>query len=323
MGVIIPAIPYKSQYDPDAEEFRNDCGPAALAMILRGYGVNISTDAVYRATGTRAHRYVGIGQLMRVAEAHGVLFDFFYGWSLEQLMAVVSAGHPAIATVHYGAWSRIDPGVSTQNRFEGPHFVVVVGHDDEYMYVNDPLWKEERREEGFRKAWTHAQFYEAWNSNHLDGNRDRSGIVARRPLATQAYGRAEWPRRRRILSQPSDRLRALAWAEHIGVPRPNPDQPASLKAYLAAMGNWGARTAEHEVKHSDDLALLAMRYYGDVKKWRVIMAFNGLAQTDTLQEGDVLYIPEPLETPQPLPGDGQPLNGSFTHADLEKEPDLA
>jgi uncharacterized protein YvpB len=154
MGLILSSIPYKSQYDPDASEFRNDCGPASLAMILHAFGINVSTNSVYRKTGTEANRYVSVSQLMRAGLSYGVPFDYFYNWSIEKLKEGLLAGHTMIVLVHYAGWSKINPGVSTQNTFEGPHFVTVVGFDDEHIFVNDPLWKEERRGEGYRKAWT-------------------------------------------------------------------------------------------------------------------------------------------------------------------------
>ena len=42
MGLIIPSIPYKSQYDDDASDFRNDCGPACVAMVLNALGGALS-----------------------------------------------------------------------------------------------------------------------------------------------------------------------------------------------------------------------------------------------------------------------------------------
>lgn len=319
MGLIISAIPYKSQYDPDAEEFRNDCGPACLAMVLNGFGVNVSTNAVYRKTGAKANNYVSISQLMRAALSYDLPFDYFYDWTIEDLKASVQAGKPAIALVHYGGWSQINPGISTQNTFQGPHFVVVLGYDDEYIYVNDPLWKEARRSEGYRKAWTYAQFDTAWGSNHEDRNRDRSGIVATRALPTSAFGAGGWQAPTRVQLSPELRQRIVAWALYRGMPEPVLDTPATVNAYLVAMGKWGQRIATHAVDAEDDLGSLALEYYGDPNKWRVILAFNGLAPGDTVFDGDSLRIPEPLEQPVNIPADARPSGGTFYHTQLFKD----
>ncbi len=111
MGVIIPSIPYKSQIDPDAGDFRNDCGPPCLAMILHGPDVEVSTNAVYRKTGAKANGYVSVSQLMRAGRAYGVPFDYFNDWSMMHLQVAIKGGHPFIALVHYGEWVKIDPGI--------------------------------------------------------------------------------------------------------------------------------------------------------------------------------------------------------------------
>lgn len=319
MGTIIPAIPYKSQYDPDAEEFRNDCGPACLAMVLNGFGINVSTNAVFRKTGAKANNYVSVSQLMRASLSYGLPFDYFYAWTIDKLKAAVQDGTPVIALVHYGAWSQINPGISTQNTFQGPHFVVVLGFDDQYIYVNDPLWKAERRAEGYRKAWTYEQFDAAWGSNHEDRNRDRSGIVTAKALTTEAFGDGARQTPTRVQLSPELHQRIAAWALYRGMPEPYLDTPATVNAYLVAMGKWGRRIVTHVVGEEDDLSNLALKYYGDPLKWRVILAFNGLSPSDTVFDGDVLRIPEPLEQPVRIPPETLPSGGTFLHAQLFKD----
>lgn len=300
MGAIIASIPYKSQYDPDANEFRNDCGPACLAMVLGGYGISASTNSVHRRTGVQGDRYVSITQLTNAASTYGVMFDYFYAWNVPQLIQTVRTGKPVIALVHYGAWSQMNPGISTQNAFQGPHFVVIVGADDRMIYVNDPLWKEERRAQGFRKAWTHAQFLAAWSSCHLDGNRDCSGIVAQQPLPTAPFGRSEPAPLAQTKLDPHTVCRLRAWAFFNNAPLPTQTNTATLYAYLSAMGRWGHYRVQHPISAGDDLGLLALRYYGDPMKYKVIEAFNGLNPGDTIVEGDVLFVPEPLRYSAPV-----------------------
>lgn len=319
MGTIIPSIPYKSQYDADASEFRNDCGPASLAMILQSFGVHVSTDAVYRKTGTKANRYVSIGQLMRAGLNYGVTFEYFYDWSLDRLFEILAEGHPLIALVHYGAWSQLEPGTSTQNKFQGPHFVVVLGYDDQYIYVNDPLWKLDRRNEGYRKAWTHDQFMQAWNSNHVDGNRDRSGIYTHRVLATRPYSKSDSPSQNSVQFAALEAQRLQAWIEFFSLPEPDSENPASITAYLSAMSKWGHDYLEHKVSPEDDLTQISDRYYGDPDKWKVILAYNGLTETDTLFDETVLRIPEAVLSPPQASLPEETRGGTFDPVNLEKE----
>lgn len=313
MGALIPSIPYKSQYDLDAGEFRNDCGPAALAMLLHGFGVNVSTNAVYRRTGAIANHYVSVGQLMRAALTYNVLLDYFHSWTTVQLAEILRAGRPVIALVHYGAWSELNPGISTQNTFAGPHFVAVVGADEDYIYVNDPLWRDARRNEGFRKRWTHTQFAAAWNTCHLDGNRDGSGLVTQQSLATMSFGSGGWEPVTNLQFNPQLICRIRAWAVFMGAPEPNLETAAAADAYLATMDGWGNRMVRHTVTANDDLGLLALRYYGDPLKWGVILAFNGLRQTDPILDGDILLIPEPLQSPVAVPEGERPAGGTYQH----------
>lgn len=311
MGVVIPSIPYKSQYDPDANEFRNDCGPACLAMLLNAFGFNASTNVVYAKTGAKPNNYVSVAQLMRVALSYGVSFDYFGRWTLTQLIEAVHKGKGIIALIHYGALSQINPGISTQNPFEGPHFVVVVGADDTHIFVNDPLWKESRRSQGFRKAWTHSQFMEAWSRNQEDGNTPCCGLVAQQSLPTAHYGSGAWAPIIDFTLDTQTISRIRAWAYFNNAPQPNLNNPATVNAYLTVMGGWGTRMARHPVGPDDDLGTLALHYYGDPLKWRVILEFNGLTPSDTISDGDILLIPQPLESPIDVSPLQRPNGGTY------------
>ena len=309
MGVIIPSIPYKSQYDWDANEFRNDCGPACLAMLLNAFGYHTSTNVIYSKTGAKPNNYVSVAQLMRVALSYGVPFDYYARWTIAQLLEALHKGKGIIALVHYGAWSLINPGISTQNKFEGPHFVVVVGGDEDRIYVNDPLWKETRRSQGFRKGWTHDQFMSAWTQNSEDGNTPGCGLVTQLSLPTAPYGfGAISPIPRFVVDdQTINRIRAYAYFNN--APLPNLSNAATVNAYLTVMGGWGTRTSRHTVDSNDDIHTLALRYYGDSTKWRAILEFNGLSPKDVISDGYVLLIPQPLESPMYIE---QPTGGTYS-----------
>ncbi|MBW8012468.1 MAG: hypothetical protein FVQ83_14730 [Chloroflexi bacterium] len=320
MGLIFPTIPYKSQLDPDANELRNDCGPASLAMILNAFGKNVTTNAVYRRTGTAANGYISLSQLMRAGDTYEVPFGYYYSWNIARFKQAVDEGQTMICLVHYGGWSQIDPGVSTQSSFTGPHFVVVVAYDEVNIYVNDPLWYGSRRLEGYRRAWNYQEFNAAWGSNNLDGQRDFSGIYCRLTLPTETYEGIDGfpspdPEGSSFQLDPEMSRRIMAWAYMNGIPEPDITSPAVANAYIAAMGSWGEIFASHEVEDSDNLGLLALRYYGDPMKYPVIQIFNGLAPTDTIHDEDILLIPEPIEVPVVIPPEEIPEGGSTPHID--------
>ena len=315
MGLIISGIPYKSQYDDDADDFRNDCGPACVAMILNGLGKNVTTNAVYRKTGASSSGYVSVSQMMRAAQTYGINFDYFYPWTLNDLKLSVKAGKAPITLVHYGAWSSLG---KTQSSFTGPHFVVVVGYDEDFIFVNDPLWWGTRRGEGERKRWTYAEFDKAWKTASKDGNRNYSGIFCTHSLSVSEYGIGGEPEEPEptpppppvYVVDPMIKRRITAWAAYYGIPLNDLSSPAVVTAYSDAMGDWGLRTILHSVNLDDTLPLISLKYYDDPLKWQVILHFNGMALTDATYDGQILSIPEPLEKPVEIPSAEIPTGGT-------------
>ncbi len=157
-------VPYRSQWDADANRSTTDCGPACLAMVLSYYGTQVSINELFAATGAAPGTYVGFGQLQRVARNHHLVFNYGQNFKLNQLKRWIDQGKPSIALVKYSYWSQIEPGISTQDTFTGPHFVVVVGYDDQNVYINDPNYWPPRRQEGHKKAWSEVLFNLAWSN---------------------------------------------------------------------------------------------------------------------------------------------------------------
>jgi predicted double-glycine peptidase len=283
-------IAYKSQYDTDAVASRNDCGPACLAMLLNALGVAATTDAVFQRTGAASDGYVSMAQLMRVGESYGAPLEFRHGWKLFDLRARLDLARPMIALVHYGAFSELEPGVSTQSQFKGPHFVLVVGYDEAHVMVHDPLWTGARRDEGAFRRWPYAVWEAAWSRCHEDCdpqgrcNPDQAVLISVRGLSRTLRAQV-----------PADLVRRLrAKAAFDGLPEPNLTQPASLNRLREALGQWGRRAVPHRVSSTDTLWRLAKAYYGDGARLNVIQSFNGLAPADVIHDGQVLFIPEPL-----------------------------
>jgi hypothetical protein len=293
MGTLL-SIEYKSQYDPDAVESRNDCGPACLAMLLNAFNLPATTDACFRRTGAPPDGYVSMAQLIRVGDSYGVPLEFRKDYQLGQLRAMLDLGRPLVALVHYAAFSELQPGLSTQSAFKGPHFVLVVGHDDRHVIVHDPLWMGERRHEGAYKKWPNAVWLKAWGSAHLDCdaqgrcNPDYAALISVRTLDPKARTQVGADILRRICAR----------AAYEGRPQPDLHQPRTLNSEVLALGSWGQRAAVRKVQPTDTLWRLAKAYYGDGAKMTAILYFNGLTETDVIQNGQVLLIPEPT-----LPGE--------------------
>ena len=282
-------ITYKSQYDADAAASRNDCGPACLAMLVNALGVTATTDTVFHRTGAAAEGYISMAQLMRAGESYQSPLEFRKDWGLAQLRAMLDLARPMIALVHYGAFVEVWPGVSTQNQFKGPHFVLVVGYDEQHVVVHDPLWTGARRSEGAFKRWPNTVFLSAWSRCHEDCdatgrcNPDQAMLISVKPLTAAQR-----------VSVPADLVRRMrARAALLGQPQPALPTPATVTQAVLALGNWGKRTVAHRVAPTDTLWRLADAYYGDGHKLEVIRYFNGLSEADVIHDGQVLLIPEP------------------------------
>lgn len=136
------AVPYRSQEDPDAGRYRNDCGAACVGMLLDWQGVHLTTNALAAQT-TLAQHDDGLTcwQLAALLNKNGVPARV-RTLHLADLRAELDAGRPVILLVWYGHIP------NRQATFSGGHFFVVVGYDEDSFYVNDPDWWGARRNEG-------------------------------------------------------------------------------------------------------------------------------------------------------------------------------
>lgn len=178
MTSILP-VPYKSQWDADAGVSRDDCGPACVAMVLTHYDMPKGTDEVFAATGAGVDAYVTMAQMRRAAEQLGLPLTYHTGRSLDDLREWLDQGRPVIALVKYGVWSSLG---LTWDDFTGPHFVVVVGYDDQgNILVNDPDYRGARRLEGDHKPYPAELFRQAWYGLDPADNPQGAALVPEAP----------------------------------------------------------------------------------------------------------------------------------------------
>ena len=136
-------VPYRSQEGANAAKYRNDCGPACVAMLVDWYhtlkglpAVNMTIDQ-YAGETTLSKSDTGLrsDQLIPLAAAHGLPLKLTNNANLQAIMAEITAGRPTIALISYG------PLISRENKADsGGHFVIVTGYDSNNVYVNDPDW---------------------------------------------------------------------------------------------------------------------------------------------------------------------------------------
>jgi predicted double-glycine peptidase len=283
-------IPYRSQRDSDALYAPSDCGAACVAMLLQAYGMQVSIDDVFKATGEAQQNFLSRGDLIRAARQFHLDLSRFGNGDQAFLQARIDESKPFIALVNYQAWSKPNSGVSTQSSFAKTHFVVVTGYDGNDVMLNDPLWWGARRQEGKNKQMTYTQFEDAWGSCHLFlNNPDFVGLVVDDPLP----GVVQPPAAEPVTQEEINRILAWGAFKDILIEEDRLTIREVADVYLTFVGTWGTNVIDHTVRDGEDLGILALRYYGNPMKWKVITLFNDLPPIDAFQVGDVLKIPEP------------------------------
>lgn len=137
-------IPYVSQLENGARKFHNDCGAASGVMLVRAYKGNqsLTVDQYYDQTGQRKDQYLSASQVMSVLSRHGIPSKWRRGVSESDVRLLLDSKRPMIVLYNYKIIRQ--RGISTEIPFTGFHFAVLVGIDEFFVYLNDPLWSGEK-----------------------------------------------------------------------------------------------------------------------------------------------------------------------------------
>lgn len=155
-------VPWRSQFDGTLYASSN-CGPAALAMAMSYYGEWWSTNHVRRTVNSYMG-YWGLdgGSTWEALDYAARLYGFetrglLEPWSLDELVAATTAGHPVILLVRY--WSLPD---HSDDSWWGDHYIVFLGlTPDGQVVYHDPAFYDEywgsyrvMSQERLERAWT-------------------------------------------------------------------------------------------------------------------------------------------------------------------------
>lgn len=171
-------VPYISQWDISAGSHIADCGPTCLAMLANAEPApanKVTVDQIYRdhLKDKGVGEYTSLFEMKRIGNAPGIeLGARFTHFKSEQaalagLKDMIRNRKPFIVLVNYGAWDDV-----AHNSFQGAHFVLVTGFDQENVYVHDPLFRGSRRDIGRYFALSNRRFLTGWSTNHKLGNAD-------------------------------------------------------------------------------------------------------------------------------------------------------
>ena len=307
-------IPYRSQWDKDAEDHSGDCGPTCVAMLLNGKRVAITPDELYSYIGVRP-KFTYIPDLKNAAWGAGQLNLTYKAYAnrqqaLHELRQNIDAGHAFIALAKYEPWIKL-----TGNQFKFGHFLLVTGYDDDHVFVHDPLfglWAQRSRGEFFR--FTNKQFLDGWGGFDYTENQNFGCLIpdysypfvaAAQPEPEPEHDteptEAEKEAQNALNAVAVDgelRRRILSLAAYEGVAEPNLADGETAVYWLNHLGDWGKQVEVHKVVPGNTYSGLSRRYYGDSMRWRAIQVYNNKPDTQ-------LYVGQRLEIPLPAAGQDQ------------------
>lgn len=168
---ILDQIQFISQWGAGADKFRNDCGPTVVAMLLQAYGkLGSNTPDTLFSKIQASDNYTNRSQLIALLASFGVSAAPRNGMDIEHVRALIDQRIPIVAVINYA--TLVNAGVPVEMRFFGAHILLIVGYDDDHVYVLDPL----RKEQGLVKILT-VIFMAAWTDAKKQGNFARGGII--------------------------------------------------------------------------------------------------------------------------------------------------
>ncbi len=158
-------------------QHRNDCGAACVAMLTGS-----SIDDVLLVANQPPNKPLHVRDIMAVLRAYRLPSEYVRPLHLPDLRGWLDNGNPVIALVGYGEL----PPDQRATDFDGAHWVLVVGHQEETYLVHDPLWPGQA---GAYRCWKESVLGAAmlWPGNNMP----LQGVVVKRPFVVTEEAKPE------------------------------------------------------------------------------------------------------------------------------------
>lgn len=311
------SVPYHSQWSDSSSINITDCGPTCLAMILNYFGIDATSDSLYKAhlPRKRPHDFTTFAELRNIAREYNITLNrskFNHrDEALANLRQAVADGWPVLTLVKYRPWKQ-----ATGNDFDFGHFVVVTGFEGNQFFFHDPLFADWRSNppRGAHFTMDNDLFAAGWGGFPAAENPNWACAIARgprvptpvdttrvpaevppltpatptTPVPSPTARTATAPAAHDLTPEQQRRIRALAayrWTEP-----PAWDDPAAVDLWVTHLGEFGQEVTRHTVAAGDTMSALASRYYNEQHRWPAIKAFNNM-QREGLWLGEILEIP--------------------------------
>lgn len=123
---------------PDTVQSTNySCGAGALRAVLGYYGKDLSEEELMQRLGTHPEHGTHPEALVRVSRELGVQAELRQHCTLEDLQRALELRQPVIVDAQ--AWrDEHEKGLPWTDVWESGHYMVLVGMDDQFIYLEDP-----------------------------------------------------------------------------------------------------------------------------------------------------------------------------------------
>ncbi len=145
---------------PDVvQETDYSCGPSALVAVFAYFGILVDEAQIIREAKTDPAVGAEVEDLADVARRHGLAAEPREGLTLAVLERELRARRPVIALIQA---HRGESNDCWEDDWEDGHYVVVIGIDARYVYVEDPVL------DGQRGFIPRAEFVDRWHCWSFD-----------------------------------------------------------------------------------------------------------------------------------------------------------
>jgi HK97 family phage portal protein len=182
--IIKSASPIRIQLPDLRQDTDYSCGASAMMAVCEYFGVGPESEDAYReALGTNPAEGTSVPRIVAFATAQGLAVEAHEGMTLADLERHVDQGRPVIVLLQ--AWG--DTGDSYADDTNG-HYVIVIGYDNQYIYVEDPSLK------GSRGRLTRNDFERRWHDEDSRKRYVHWGMACWRPqhIEDVKTSRAMW-----------------------------------------------------------------------------------------------------------------------------------